>query len=214
MSPVFITRPQDTTPHSHSAFRLIRKPNHRHQTTQPQPETPPPNLPKMKQRSRCEQAVSQKMNELHALEERLSAASARAAESGYTKRASSYSRQIDAVRRERERWSLLLQNPSPPTPAPHLFAAGLAVLLPLVDLFVAGGHAARRLGRVVLSIGIFVAAIVLGTTPPSVWESEYSAMSRPVPWVREIAQKELVRKNDIRLLSSLPRPGMTAVRLK
>lgn len=145
--------------------------------------------------------AAQKVSELSALESRLSAAAARALEAGYHSRASSYSRQVSAVRRERERWTLLLQSPPAPTPAPHLLAGALAVLLPLFDLFVAGGMAARRLAKVVLTIGMLVFAVVLGTSPPSAWSCEGSPeLAAPVPWTKEIAALELVRKNELRVL--------------
>lgn len=129
-----------------------------------------------------------KIHNLTALESRLQAASVRAEQAGYLQRAAAYQQQAAAVRREKERWTLLASTPPAPSAGPHLLASILVILLSLLDLSCVTGHAAKRLARAVLTIGIVVCAIVLGTSPASAWRD--AQQSEPVPWMREFAVKE------------------------
>lgn len=144
--------------------------------------------------ARSQQAAVVKINELSSLEQRLRDASMRARSAGFRQRARSYVDQAAAVRRERERWTILASKPTPPAPIPHLFAACLCVVLPMIDLFVAGGHAARRLSRAVFSVGLFVCGVVVSSTSSSAWSCEQGDVSTPEHWVTEFAQRELDRK--------------------
>lgn len=149
----------------------------------------------MKSSNPTPQAALRKVSELHSLEQRLRSAAHRARHAGFTARAASYHRQILAVRDERQRWSLFLKTPSAPIPTPHLITALVTVAVPLVDVFIAGGVAAKRLARVVFTIGLVVCAVIVGTSPPSLWNSSSSQIETPRHWVTNIARDELARKN-------------------
>lgn len=144
-------------------------------------------------------ATQIKVADLSALHVRLSAARNRALSSGSSRRADSYSRQIAAVEEKISRAKLSLRTPSPPAIGAHMAAGLFAIVIPLLEWFIAGGVAVRRLGKLVLVIGLLVCAVVLGTSPASAWTDDADSMNEQ-HWVSDIAKVELGRKRGTEVL--------------
>lgn len=86
--------------------------------------------------SRRLRAAAHKARELRAVEDRLQTAGEWATRRNDAQRAAAYARQADAARRERLRWAQLArQETSSASPTPHITAALLCAVAPLIDAF-------------------------------------------------------------------------------